>query len=508
MKKTYLLIFFISLLSCSKAKKEEIVASGKFYPNVESRTVIIGKIKNIQEFAKASKTIRLSVDDITIDKQLKFITTIDEEGNFLFDIPLKHPTNTYLGYSDGRITPYIYPNDTLTITFEIRKVGSLIDINATSYDKKHHQFQIQFAKQNNWIYKQLNNFKKGLSKNKTAYQFKNEIINFEKLLSKKIANRIENKKTDSIIYNYLHYTNTYTCYKDILRRGKNIKNIDKKKLYYSFLNDSIVFNKSALVTSAYRTFLNHYSQYVEPKNPVKILSNGKSDEQKKKELFAKTIEYKTQLRTGIWKDYLVASNIRNRVIKREEELTASSIDYYFEFIKNNIDDTYTKQLLTAMLDEVNLNIIERDKANIPVGSEPQNITTSSEENLYEKILKINKGKVIYIDFWGTWCSPCIQQFPFAKKLHSKLKSKKVAFVYLSCQSKKEASENVIKKYQLEGQHYLLNQKQYEFFEKKFNIVGLPRYVIIDKNGKVYNKNATKPESGNTLSTLEKLLEAK
>lgn len=158
-----------------------------------------------------------------------------------------------------------------------------------------------------------------------------------------------------------------------------------------------------------------------------------------------------------------------------------------------------------MIDEVKISIIERENIHIPSDSEFKNTASISEQSLYNDILNKNKGKVIYVDFWGTWCSPCIEQFPYAKKLHSEFENKDVSFVFLCCKSRKEAAENIIKKYQLKGQQYILSQKQYEDFERQFEIAGLPRYVLIDKKGDIYSENASRPESEQTKIEIEKLL---
>ncbi|SNR60302.1 Thiol-disulfide isomerase or thioredoxin [Lutibacter agarilyticus] len=509
MKNYYLITFFIILFSCSnKEKEEEIVSSGVFYPKVESRSVITGKISNIKNFSNKSKTIRLIVDDITIDKQVKYITTINENGKFLFDIPLSHSTKSFLVYSDGRIAPYIFPNDTLMINCEIIKRESLIGIKATSYDEKHKKFQNNFKKHDNWFYTEVDKFKKNLEKEQSPNNLKIEFLDFEKLLHKKIDSRIKDKQSNKIIYDYLKYSATYSCYENIIKLGRKIEDQKEKKTFYSFLTDSITFNQNALITSEYMYFLNFYSNFVEPRSTISIISTGKSDEQIKKELIAQKIENKLKLRPGIWGDYSVASNIRNTVIEREEEFTASSIDYYLELVKKNIKDNYTRQLLLAMLKKEKLSIIERDNINIPSGSEFQNTSKDLTSNLYDEILQKNKGKVIYMDFWATWCNPCIKQFPYSKKLHSKFESKDVSFVFLCCKSKKEAAENIIKTYQLKGQQYILNQKQYEYFEKQFEIVGFPSYILIDKQGEVYSKNASRPQSENTSITIEKLLNKK
>lgn len=81
----------------------------------------------------------------------------------------------------------------------------------------------------------------------------------------------------------------------------------------------------------------------------------------------------------------------------------------------------------------------------------------------------------------------------------------VSFVYLCCRSQKEVSQNVIKKYQLKGTHYFLDRNQYEYFEKKFLIAGIPRFILIDKSGKIVNSTASLPNSNETISEFNRLI---
>lgn len=69
--KHLLLFFMISVfLSCSLGqRKTEIVKTGKFYPEVEQRSVIFGQIENIHDFKNAPREIKLSVDEISINHQ-------------------------------------------------------------------------------------------------------------------------------------------------------------------------------------------------------------------------------------------------------------------------------------------------------------------------------------------------------------------------------------------------------------------------------------------------------
>ncbi len=512
MRQIYLMIFFITLFSCSHEKvkvekKTESYKTGVFYPEVESRTVIVGQIENMQEFADESKTIKLVLDEISVNRQLLYLTEIDENGKFKFDIPLRNSINTTIKYCDGSIDLYIFPSDTLTINCKISKVGSLTDINASSYGENQGEFQKEFQKYDRWLTKEIYKFDGSFSKDKPYDELKELCLDFEKSLHKSIDTKIEKGLSNPVIINHLRCSATYYSYYRIFTVGKRIENPDIKAEYFSFLTDSTVFNEKAFITSWYRLFLNYYSRHVEPNLPIKIESKWKTPDEIKKGVVTKRIDNKWGLREDLWRDLLIAANINSSVLKKEEELSAQSMDYYFQLVNERITDKYIKQFLTSLLNLERLSILERDDLEMPV-SEIKNTILESGDSLLTEILIKNKGKVIYIDFWGTWCSGCIAEFPHVKKLHDNFDDKDVAFVYFCCRSNQTAYENVIKKYQLVGEHYLIDHKQLEFFQRQFQFSTFPNYAIIEKNGKVYSKDAPRPSDAKTVTLINKLIAQK
>lgn len=128
------------------------------------------------------------------------------------------------------------------------------------------------------------------------------------------------------------------------------------------------------------------------------------------------------------------------------------------------------------------------------------------DGLLDSLVQRNKGKVLYIDFWGTWCGACLEEMPYSIKLQDIFKGKDVAFVYLCCRSQENLWKAKISELKLAGSHYLLTNDQYNVMAGKFNITGLPHYVLIDRKGRIVNKNAPTPfQKEAIVKELDKLL---
>ncbi len=114
-----------------------------------------------------------------------------------------------------------------------------------------------------------------------------------------------------------------------------------------------------------------------------------------------------------------------------------------------------------------------------------------------------KGKVIYIDMWATWCGPCYAEMPFYEKLKEKYKgNENIAFVSLSIDDEIDLWKKDIDKRKADGIQWLINRNSL----LDYNIVGVPRTIIIDKSFKIADLNAPVPSSKDTEKIIEGLLQ--
>lgn len=126
---------------------------------------------------------------------------------------------------------------------------------------------------------------------------------------------------------------------------------------------------------------------------------------------------------------------------------------------------------------------------------------------FQDILIKNKGKVIYIDYWASWCAPCIEAMPYAEKLRGEYTDENIVFIYLSSDNDQNAWKKAAERYglsNLENNYLSLNHKNSEWVQS-LKIQTIPRYLIIDTNGKLVEANAPGPKDTFIKTLLEKYI---
>jgi thiol-disulfide isomerase/thioredoxin len=120
-----------------------------------------------------------------------------------------------------------------------------------------------------------------------------------------------------------------------------------------------------------------------------------------------------------------------------------------------------------------------------------NYPDSSGKNISLESLK---GQLVYVDVWATWCGPCKAQIPFLKQLEEKYREEDIAFVSLSIDQLKNISKwkDMIVDKELEGIQIIADKAWRSKFVTDYVIEGIPRFILIDKDGNLMDPMAPRP----------------
>jgi thiol-disulfide isomerase/thioredoxin len=105
-----------------------------------------------------------------------------------------------------------------------------------------------------------------------------------------------------------------------------------------------------------------------------------------------------------------------------------------------------------------------------------------------------KGKVVVVDFWATWCGPCVGEMPNMKKLYAEYKDKGVEFIGVSLDQPKEQGgldklKEFVAKNEITWPQYYLGGYTDGCFAEKWGVTSIPTVFVVDTEGKLHSVDA-------------------
>ena len=114
-----------------------------------------------------------------------------------------------------------------------------------------------------------------------------------------------------------------------------------------------------------------------------------------------------------------------------------------------------------------------------------------------------KGKNVYIDVWATWCGPCKVEIPHLKELEESYHDKNIAFVSISVDVPEDEIKwkNMIKDKELKGIQLISDNGWDTDFVNNYLIRGIPRFILLDSDGKIVSSDAPRPSSNTKIKNM-------
>lgn len=193
---------------------------------------------------------------------------------------------------------------------------------------------------------------------------------------------------------------------------------------------------------------------------------------------------------------------RGKITYLEQVINNYSVEsaqrYYNKFIKENND--------TVLINNLNRKYHYLFDEAVNNSRDIELIDRSGKRLNFESIIEKHKEKIIYVDFWASWCAPCLAEMPASKKLREKYADKKIVFVYLAINDKEDAWRKAIPIAELcdvEDNYFILNNKTSKVLEE-LNIRSIPKCFIYSK-GKLIQQSAPRASDKQIYNILDNLL---
>ena len=441
---TFLII--ITIIACKTEKpKDYIVFSGNIL-NLEKDTIKLNNIGN------------------TSSEKL----AINEDGSFLDTLIIE---SGYYSFYDGNkvVDLYLNKGQDLQVSYDLKDTTNVISF--VGENSGLNNYLLTKGKTSTELYGEKSSVLYSLDESAFVTKVKSVKNSLKELLnSAALEESFTSRELKNIHYASVEKLNNYESAHRFYTKNSEFKPSDSfsSGITSIDLNNINDFNNS----SSYRNILqSHYSNLTQDK------ING---EDEKYDL--------------VYLD-MINENVNNETIKNDLlysnakygiTYTENLKDFYTNFMAYSTDTVNNKEI-TKAFNKLKTTAIGELSPKF-MNYENFNGSTTSLDDL--------KGKYVYIDVWATWCGPCKREIPSLKKIEKQYHGKNIAFVSISVDVEKdhEAWKKMIVEKELGGIQLYADKSWNSSFITDYSIKGIPRFILIDPDGKIITPNAPRPSS--------------
>lgn len=404
----------------------------------------------------------------------KIKATVDEAGSFSEKVMLKEPTVATLAYGGERTGMYLEPGNSVTIAFNTAEFDETMTYTGNGAGPNNYlaaKFLFEESLSSDWrslfgsptaeFIKQADEIKAKME------AFYNEKTAGNSDLS---ADFLQMEKQNLLIAD----ANKRLAYPEYFEYLTKEEAPEMPADYYAFLSKIDRNNEQMLQSQDFRQYLESYASY-KAKSMVEDNEEEFAIAQAQSDLIA-TISDNQKI-----KDFSYYRLMGNLLYEHGANIPENIVATFKENCKN-------EEYVTETMEEYN------KWGAIAVGQEAPGWN-------YEKIngemvaLKDLQGKVVYVDVWATWCGPCKAELPHLEALIDKYEEGgKIVFTSVSIDENKDAWEKMVTEKEMKGVQVFADKAWKSSICQDYLIKGIPRFMLIDVEGKIIDANAPRPSS--------------
>ncbi|WP_157961194.1 TlpA family protein disulfide reductase [Lutibacter citreus] len=462
-----ILILVIILFTITSCKQEPIA----------NYAILSGIINNAENNQIQISSMFTSISVDTVPKYNK-ILKLDDTGSFSDTIYLNNEKDFFLGLYRNSALLHLTPGANLQIIGDFKDASKLkfsgTNANINTYFHKKSQILDKFEARGNDTYKVYE--KEFIKQQEAKYNEYLNLLNSSSGLSDEFIN---NEKKDITYRNIQSYITYDSRYKMVM--GEDSPNLTS--LIYNKISNFDYQNIDEYKRSTHYAFLlRSYYQYAyekttdfwatDPIEFLKFITKTVSNKNIIQELFMLYAPY------GITK-------------------TKELVAYYKMFNENVSNKRYRDVITTQYNDLVKL---------IPGQPSPEFVNYKNADGGTNSLTDF-RGKYVYIDVWATWCGPCKEEIPFLKKVEDAYHgNKNIEFLSISVDVKNNLKkwQNFVKDNKLGGVQLIADKDFKSEFIQKYQIQGIPKFILLDKEGNIVASDAPRPSDFELITLFNEL----
>ena len=171
------------------------------------------------------------------------------------------------------------------------------------------------------------------------------------------------------------------------------------------------------------------------------------------------------------------------------------------FLGENPTPEQITELLTKLSKSPNAATAKTAKAQLALRTEPLDLKFTAVDGREVDLAKL-RGKVVLVDFWATWCGPCVQEVPDVVAAFKKYHDKGFEIVGISLDKEKDALEKFTKAKEMTWPQYFDGKFWQNDFARRFGIDSIPAMWLVGTDGKIASFNAREDLDGSITKLLD------
>ncbi|OWY24147.1 TlpA family protein disulfide reductase [Sphingobacteriales bacterium UPWRP_1] len=460
---------------------------------LHGQAVIFGKIEE-QIWLENQQNGKLQPASITIfsdnffQKDANILVVPDEQGFYNIQLPLLLPMPVIMEYNNRRLQLFLFPTDTLQLSFNaadlvkplaIQGSGTFCNAPLIAFQQRYYPPDVEAEL----------SFKRETTDRNSYFGLCEDMYILESTFFK---GELQKQIYPQAFTNWVKAELTY-------------RKATRLSAYYFTTNEPLqddypqfaaTYNyndTTAIVSNQYLLFLEYHLRHLSKRDAV---SSRSLRVEKKTPWVVRGYELAKLHYTGLYREILLT----RMMMDISDVLYAETPAIYSDYLLQPVTDGLRK----LANDHFAAYTAKMGNVHLPPDAQLTILPPNEKTNLANTLSPF-LGKVIYIDFWASWCAPCLLEMQHSRRLQQMYEGENVAFVFISLDSTADMWRTKIAELGIGGHHFLLNVALQAELTELWNLGAIPRYFIVNKRGLVVNDSAPPPGSAEIVTQLNNLL---